>query len=242
MDTEKIGKFLQELRKENNLTQREVAEKLNVSDKTISRWESGTSAFDNYNLTMLGHFYKVSYNELINGCKNIKKRNRKKKIIIISIISIFVIMILSMLIPLTIYYKKNYNTFTMYTLKSNNLDYELDGLIIDSKKLDYIVINNFKNLFDVDKNNINVYSYKISLLFDKTIIYSDGDLDSKLDESISLNNLIDSIGILYKGDNFFKDNNILVKKVKIVIDYKDKKDNLYTIDIPINIVEFYTNK
>ena len=41
MDTIKIGQFIKSLRKENSLTQREVAERLNVSEKTVSKWETG---------------------------------------------------------------------------------------------------------------------------------------------------------------------------------------------------------
>ena len=41
MDQEKIGKFIFELRKEKNLTQEQLAEKMGVTDKSISRWENG---------------------------------------------------------------------------------------------------------------------------------------------------------------------------------------------------------
>ena len=43
MDQEKIGKFISELRKEKNLTQEQLAEKMGVTDKSISRWENGKS-------------------------------------------------------------------------------------------------------------------------------------------------------------------------------------------------------
>lgn len=39
MNQEKIGKFIQEQRKKNNLTQAELAEKLNITDRAISKWE-----------------------------------------------------------------------------------------------------------------------------------------------------------------------------------------------------------
>ena len=46
MDQEKIGKFIARCRKENKLTQAQLAEKLNVSDKSISRWENGKTMPD----------------------------------------------------------------------------------------------------------------------------------------------------------------------------------------------------
>ena len=43
MNQEKIGKFIDELRKENNMTQMELADKLEVTDRAISKWENGGS-------------------------------------------------------------------------------------------------------------------------------------------------------------------------------------------------------
>ena len=43
MEQEKIGKFILEIRKQKGLTQKELAEKIGVSDKTISKWECGVS-------------------------------------------------------------------------------------------------------------------------------------------------------------------------------------------------------
>ncbi|MCI9292491.1 MAG: helix-turn-helix transcriptional regulator, partial [Erysipelotrichaceae bacterium] len=46
MKQEKIGKFLKELRKQKGLTQEQIAEKFNVSNRTISRWENGNNMPD----------------------------------------------------------------------------------------------------------------------------------------------------------------------------------------------------
>ena len=46
MDQQKIGAFLKELRKEKNITQEELAEKMLVSRRTVSRWETGTNMPD----------------------------------------------------------------------------------------------------------------------------------------------------------------------------------------------------
>lgn len=43
MDYEKIGKVIYELRTERRLTQKELADELNISDKTVSKWERGGS-------------------------------------------------------------------------------------------------------------------------------------------------------------------------------------------------------
>ncbi len=67
MDQVKIGKFISEVRKQRNLTQKELAEKLGVSDKTISKWECGNSAPDISYLEALCNSLGISVNELLSG-------------------------------------------------------------------------------------------------------------------------------------------------------------------------------
>ena len=67
MDQKKVGLFLKALRKEKNITQEALAETLNVSDRTVSRWESGNNMPDISLLVELSEFYQVSIPEIING-------------------------------------------------------------------------------------------------------------------------------------------------------------------------------
>lgn len=67
MELQKIGSFLKELRKEKNLTQEQLAEKLNVSGRTVSRWETGSNMPDISLLVELAEFYEVSIPEIIDG-------------------------------------------------------------------------------------------------------------------------------------------------------------------------------
>ena len=67
MDQIKIGRFLRTLRKEKNLTQEQLAEQLNVSGRTISRWETGSNMPDISLLAELAETFDVSIPELING-------------------------------------------------------------------------------------------------------------------------------------------------------------------------------
>lgn len=67
MDTIKIGKFLAELRREQNLTQEQLAEHLGTSNKTISRWENGNYMPPVEMLMELSRFYSVSINEILSG-------------------------------------------------------------------------------------------------------------------------------------------------------------------------------
>ncbi len=67
MDTIKIGQFIKSLRKENSLTQREVAERLNVSEKTISKWETGNGMPEVSIMLPLCKLFGISINELLSG-------------------------------------------------------------------------------------------------------------------------------------------------------------------------------
>lgn len=67
MDQIKIGKFIATLRKEKELTQEQLGEKLGITNKTISRWENGNYMPDIEILSLLSKEFDVSINELISG-------------------------------------------------------------------------------------------------------------------------------------------------------------------------------
>ena len=67
MDQIKIGVFLKELRKEKGLTQEQLAEVLNVSGRTVSRWETGSNMPDISMLVDISVFYDVSIPEIVQG-------------------------------------------------------------------------------------------------------------------------------------------------------------------------------
>lgn len=69
MNQEKIGKFIAKLRKEKNLTQEQLAEKLGVTDKSISRWENGKTMPDLSLLQPLCKELNITINDLLNGEK-----------------------------------------------------------------------------------------------------------------------------------------------------------------------------
>ena len=67
MDTQKIGKFLKELRKQNNMTQEQLGEKVGVTNKTISRWETGNYLPPIECLKLLSDIYQITINEILAG-------------------------------------------------------------------------------------------------------------------------------------------------------------------------------
>ena len=69
MNQEKIGKFIANLRKEKNMTQQELADKLGVTDRAISHWENGRRLPDYSLLKDLCDVLSISINELFSGEK-----------------------------------------------------------------------------------------------------------------------------------------------------------------------------
>ena len=80
MNQEEIGKFISKLRKENNMTQHVLAEKLNVTDRTISNWETGRRLPDISILKELSVIFSVTIDEIIYG-KKIEKEEIQKKLV-----------------------------------------------------------------------------------------------------------------------------------------------------------------
>ena len=118
MNQEKIGRFIAQLRKEKNMTQNDLAKKLGITDRAISKWENGRGMPDLSLLTSLCETLDISINELLSGSrldkkeyqdkleeniintidysnKKIKKEKRTFKICL-SIILIFIILLIAM--------------------------------------------------------------------------------------------------------------------------------------------------
>ena len=67
MDQVKIGKFIAECRKNNNLTQVQLAEKLNITDRAVSKWETGKSMPDSSIMLELCGILNITVNDLLSG-------------------------------------------------------------------------------------------------------------------------------------------------------------------------------
>lgn len=80
MNQIKIGKFIAQRRKENKMTQAELAEKLNITDRAISKWETGKGMPDSSIMLDLCNELNISVNELLSGeMIEMKKYNKKSE-------------------------------------------------------------------------------------------------------------------------------------------------------------------
>ena len=79
MKQEQIGKFIARMRKKQNLTQAQLAEKLNVTDRAISKWETGKGMPDSSLMLPLCQILHISVNELLSG-EVISEQNYQAKL------------------------------------------------------------------------------------------------------------------------------------------------------------------
>lgn len=102
MNQEKIGKFILRLRKENSFTQEEIAEKLNVNVKSVSRWENGKNLPDHSIILEICKIYNISINEFYNG-NRIRKSIKIKQLLlfylIVSFTGVFILPCLGIIAP-----------------------------------------------------------------------------------------------------------------------------------------------
>ena len=84
MTNNDFGKAIVQLRKEKGLTQKELADNLNVSDKAVSRWETGKNYPDIETLQQLATVLDVSVNDLLSGELKLAKRlaNVRKRLLL----------------------------------------------------------------------------------------------------------------------------------------------------------------
>ena len=78
MNQIKIGRFIADCRKKNNLTQMQLAERLGITDRAVSKWENGKSMPDSSIMLELCDILCISVNELLSGEKiNMENNNQK---------------------------------------------------------------------------------------------------------------------------------------------------------------------
>lgn len=67
MDNAKIGKFIAEMRKSAGLSQTELAKELNISNRTVSKWETGDGLLDIATVPQIAQFFGITVDELLAG-------------------------------------------------------------------------------------------------------------------------------------------------------------------------------
>lgn len=135
MDQERIAKCLKDIRKKHNLTQKQFADKYNVTYQAVSKWENGLNMPDTLLMRQICKDFNISLDELLDGKYQESMKKSNVKIIIILFIAIIG------LFSIIIYFQsKNKDDFQFKTLSSECENFNISGNISynDSKSAIYI--------------------------------------------------------------------------------------------------------
>lgn len=228
MDQERIGKTIKELRTKNNLSQKEFADKYNVTYQAVSKWENGKNIPDLSILKRICSDNNITIEELLEG-KTQEKQTKKIIPIIIAIL-----LTISLIIGVTLIISHNNNeTFEFKTLSSNSKEFKLTGSIAYNKDKTSIFITDVSYIGE-DKN-IEYKSIKSTLY----------EIEGKTKKEIGTYNktfliTLESFltGMTYNIDNHasickeYTEESLLIEILAI-----NKQDKTIKYEIPITISE-----
>ena len=132
MEQEKISKFIKKIRKDNNLTQKELADKYGVTYQAVSKWENGINLPDTLLIKQISKDFKVSLDDIFEG--EYSKQKRKKWPFLILILLLIIIII-------SIFLIKDNSNFKFKTINSNCSEFTISGSISYNKTKSAIFIN-----------------------------------------------------------------------------------------------------
>ncbi len=220
MDQEKIGKFIKDLRIKNNLTQKEFADKYNVTYQAVSKWENGKNMPDLSLLKDICKDFDVSLDDLINGEKSVKKSY--KKYIIIGIICIVIVLFL-------VIKNNNNGDFNFKTITSSCDAFNISGSIAYNDKKSAIYITNIKYCGGDDTKEYEI--------IECTLYESHEDIEKKIssykydgDKKVKLEKFLENV--TFKVDGYKKtcdEHNSLY----LLINATDDSKNITTYKVPL---------
>ena len=153
MDQERFGQIIKEIRTKNNLTQKEFADKMNVTFQAVSKWENGKSIPDISILKKISEDFNIDLEELLGG------EVKKKKLPLIPIILVVVLIITSL-----VFLINNNKNFSFKKITTSDTNFLVTGsLAYDAKGKIYIYITDIDYVTD---DNIKYKNIKVSLYED----------------------------------------------------------------------------
>lgn len=225
------------IRQERKLTQKEIGDIIGVSDRTISKWENGTTVPDLCQIRNICKKLEISPSLLIKSEKklsdNITNLRRKMgKILNYILHNIFLITFILVFILLLLYFINNYNSIKIYDLKYNseNISFE-NGYLFKTKVTNILIINDIK----INKIKYNPIDTKVKLYTlvngDKKIIYTSENLNNiYIEENKSGADLLSKDVIESIKQNLY-----------LLIETTDENNNEYNYECQITFKEKYKN-
>ena len=225
MDQEKIGKFIKKLRKDNNLTQDELAKKLGVTYQAVSKWENGKSIPDIAILKDISTLFNVNIDELLEGNVKEKKKLNKKIFIPITVLSLCAVLIF-------VFFVVHKETYQFKVLGTDSSEFDVSGVLAFSPDKSSIYISS------IDYNNSSDNTEYKSLscnLYDVN-----GDLKTKISSCESDNSDVETLNELLNSIDFTVDDYAsscrLFKTNQLVLEIKATSvdDKTVTYEVPLS--------
>jgi transcriptional regulator with XRE-family HTH domain len=227
MDPEKIGKFIKDLRKGNNMTQAEFAQKYNVTYQAVSNWEKGKNIPDISLLKEISKDYSVSIDDLLDGEKNstIKKNNR---ITIIGISLLAIVIVIATIVIII----NNKNSYEFKTLSTTCSKFTISGTVAYDKNKTSIFINKINYCGGNDENQYKKIECSLFEKKDDSYIKISSYVHDKNPITLEafLKEVEFSIDDYARSCKKISDDNLFLR-----INATDKKDNTITHDIPLTL-------
>ncbi len=219
------GKFIKKLRKDNNLTQDELAKKLGVTYQAVSKWENGKSIPDIAILKTISELFNVNIDELLEGSVKNKKKLNKKIFIPITVLGICVVLIF-------VFFVVHKETYEFKVLETDSNDFDVSGVLAFSPDKSSIYISS------IDYNNSDDDTEYKSLscnLYDVN-----GDAKTKISSCESENSDVETLNELLNSIDFtvddyasscrlFKTNQLVLEIKAISVD-----DKTVTYEVPLS--------
>lgn len=227
MNQEKIGKFILDLRKQNKMTQKEFADKLNVTAQAVSKWENGRGIPDIEILHKISTEFNVNIDSILSGEKERKKKSTKY---------IIVSLLILVLVGAIIYLLLNSNDYSFTDIKSASNNFNVNGVAAYSSDKNSIYISKIEYLNgDEEEKYVGM---------ECTLYESHDNLEEKVSQCGSLKDEKQTPKTLselltdteFKVDNFScTSNNIKNSNLYISINVLDTKGKITTYKVPLEL-------
>lgn len=145
MNQEKVGQLIKKLRKDNNLTQAELATKLGVTYQAVSKWENGKNVPDIATLKEISTMFNINIDDIINGEE--KKINSKNKYLIVIIL---LLIVFTIILSIHIINNNHKDKIEINDISTTCDKFNVTGSLVHSNDKSYIRISNIEFCSDDD--------------------------------------------------------------------------------------------
>ena len=246
MDTEKVGKLIKQIRKDNHLTQKDLALKYNITYQAVSKWENGKNIPDISLLKQICDDFNIDINSLLTGDYTTNenkvslkkdKRNllKKKKFLFLCLFVLLIGVIMAIIIL-----KKRSNDFEFKTISSDCSNFTITGSVAynDIKSAIYIASINYCGGADD-----NLYKSIECILYEKN-----GTLENRISQIVIKEENPKKLEDLLKNVTFNIDNYIYKCKefqnngLYVTIKATDSNNKQVTYSVPLTMNNVCTDK